>query len=138
MGLGTVIAASLRSIRRSDDSVIVPAMGDEAASPEERMKKGQAALEHAPDDHVRDLLTMYRGWGSGAADYVFEKLDPATLSPEQVEAKKKSVLGVVHHSITKLSGLSDAQQRELDELAAIVVDTAFEARLAERMARPEV
>lgn len=107
-----------------------------AVIPEGPTKKGHAALEHAPDDHVRDLLTIYRGWGSGAADYVFEKLDPSTLSPEQLEAKKKSVLGKVHHSIIKLPGLSDAQQRELDELAATVVDTAFVARLAERMVGP--
>jgi hypothetical protein len=46
------------------------------------------------------------------------------------------MLAASHHSITNLPGLSDAQQRELDELAATVVDTAFEARLAERMAGP--
>ena len=140
MGLGTVIVTFLQGIRRSDDSLTVsPAIGGEAMNFEERMKEGHAnffsALERPQDNSIRDLLTMYRGWGSGAADYLLEKYDPAALSPEYLEAKKNAILDMARHSITKLPGLLETQQRELDELVAIVVGTAFEARLAERSGR---
>jgi hypothetical protein len=111
-------------------------MGGEATNLEERLDKREddclAELARDPTNGFRDLLTMYRGWGSGAADYFLETLDPATLSPELRAAKKKTILGRVRHSITKPPGLPDAQRRELEELAATVAGTAFEARLAER------
>ena len=134
MGLGTVIATLLQGIRRSDDSLTVsPAIGGEAMNLEGRMKEGHAnffsALERPQDNSIRDLLTMYRGWGSGAADYLLEKYDPAALSPEYLEAKKNAILDIARHSITKLPGLLETQQRELDELVAIVVGTAFDATL---------
>jgi len=137
MRLGTVFATFLQGIRRSDDSLTVsPAIGGEAMNLEERMKEGHAgffaALERTQDNGIRDLLTMYRGWGRGAADYLLEKYDPATLSPERLEAKKNAVLDTARHSIAKLPRLPESERRELVELVAKVVGTAFEARLAER------
>ena len=75
MGLGTVIATFLQGIRRSDDGrTVSPAIGGEAMNLEERMKEGHAnffaVLERVQDNGIRDLLTMCRGWGSGAADYL--------------------------------------------------------------------
>ena len=133
MGLGTVIATLLQGIRRSDDSLTVsPAIGGEAMNLEGRMKRScelLSALERPTTIASVICSTMYRGWGSGAADYLLEKYDPAALSPEYLEAKKNAILDIARHSITKLPGLLETQQRELDELVAIVVGTAFDATL---------
>jgi hypothetical protein len=109
----------------------------------ERMKTRRAdflaALAHDPDSGIRQLIDLYCRQARDAADYFFETIATATLSPEHMEAEKKSVKGIVqtvaHDEVRQLPVLTEALRRELDELAAKAIDVAFDARLAERFGK---
>lgn len=110
---------------------------------EERLKKRRAdflaALAHDPDSGITQLINLYCWQASDAADYFFEKFSPAAFGPEQMEAEKKIVKGVVQTAVRdevrQLPVLTAALRSELDELAAKAIDVAFDARLAERFGK---
>jgi len=89
-----------------------------------------AALARDTDNGLEELLKLYWWWGRDTADFFVEK-----FGQEHLEAEKKyfksMIQTAVRDDVGQLPGLSKAQWRELDRLAATVSETAFEARLAE-------
>ena len=123
------------------DSVIVfSAMGGDAMSLTERIKKRRArfwaALGDDGNNGIEELLKLYWWWGSDAADFFFDKFVPAGLSLENLEAEKKNAKGTmqtaVRDDVNQLPRLLKAQRRDMDRLAVSMADEAFDARVAER------
>ncbi len=123
-----------------DRVIVFSAMGGDAMSLTDRIKRRRAdfwaALGDDGNNGIEELLKLYWGWGSDAADFSFDKFVPAGLSLENLEAEKENAIGTmqtaVRHDVSQLPRLLKAQRRDMDRLAASMADTAFDARLAER------
>jgi hypothetical protein len=107
-------------------------MASDAMSISERAEKRRAdfirALARDPDNGLEELLELYRWWGSDTADFFIEKFGHKYLEAEK-KCFKSMMQTAVCDDVGQLPGLSKAQWRELDRLAASVSKTAFEARL---------
>ena len=87
-----------------------------------------AALGRDLDNGLEELLELYWWWGSDTADFFIDKFGQKYLEAEKI-CFKTMVQTAVRDDVGQLPGLSEAQWRELDRLAAAVSETAFEARL---------
>ena len=96
---------------------------------EKRRADFMAAVARDPDNGLEVLLELYWWWGSDTADLFIEKFGQKHLEAEK-KCFKSMMQTAVRDDVGLLPGLSKAQGRELDRLAATVSETAFEARLA--------
>lgn len=124
-----------------ESSIVFSAMGSDAMSIVERMKKRRANFSASlarglGDEAFGQLLNLYWADASDMADIFFDNLAAAGIGPEPLEAEKKNavetVRTVARSELSQLAPLLAEEARDFDMIVTAIIDRAFEARFAER------